>query len=207
MPCWRHLHLLQGAHCSCHDPSDLEAGVHGCRRRLCASLKAICTCFGVPFAAAVVQPMATAAAATPPGAPEPVTHPVLEEVSPLVCSESVVCVCHDRSGALKSMGCACHSPRQLLDSACGLPHIQTEEPSEGPEPDEVCTNAKLVSVLALVDRSCLHQGLSYTRLPHSSSRRYPTNNQRQAQHISAMDPRAGPRLSWPALQPHCSPVG
>ena len=95
MPGWRQLHLLQGAHCGCLDFSGSEAGVHGCRRRLCAALKAICTCFGVPFAAAVVQPVATAAAATPPSAPEPVTHPILEEVSPpLVCSRSAVCICH-----------------------------------------------------------------------------------------------------------------
>ena len=81
VPCKRHLRLLQGARCGCHNPADVEAGVHGCRRRLCASLKAICTCFGVPFAAAVVQPVATAAAATPVSTPQPVSHPVLEEVS------------------------------------------------------------------------------------------------------------------------------
>ena len=181
MPCWRHLHLLQGAHCGCHDPSDFKAGVHGCRRRLCFLLKAICTCFGVPFAAAVVQPVATAAAATPPSAPQPVTHPVLEEVSPLVCSESVVCVCNEPSDAFRV--CGVHSPTLISKkSACHLHHTKTGEPSEGSQPLYTCTHAGLLSVLAFVGigRSCPYHILSH--IHRNSAARHLRNNAPQAQH-------------------------
>ena len=142
MPCWRHLHLLQGAHCGCHSLSDFEAGVHGCRRRLCASLKAICTCFGVPFAAAVVQPLATAAAATPLSAPQPVTHPVLEEVSLLVCSESVVASALSPLMCPKSVVRVCNEPSDVF-RVCG---VRPPLYSANSQP-ATCTTLKQVSLL------------------------------------------------------------